>query len=270
MRRGRAASVAITALLVAGMRWQPLGLRPDDWLALVALPLGYGHLLGALLFARRRRASRRSLAGSLLTALALLNLLAAYLWALRTPGLAAAALAPMLLVSAWHIAENDLALARAGREGLRLGPVPRAAGPHGVAAVWAAAIGLLALTTPAGAHLSMQALGRLTLPVQHALSLEEIASAVLLYHAVAWVVFFERRARALPRAPAWRLRRRLLLLHALPLAASAASFVCLPGLHAWLASPALYLFASVLHAFHTAAARGLAPRRTSARAWAAT
>jgi hypothetical protein len=267
MRRGRAVSVAITALLLAGMSWRRLGVGPGDWLALVALPLGYGHLLGAWLFARRAR--RPQLAGSLLTGLTLLNLLAAYLWALRRPGLAPGVLVPMLLISAWHIAENDLALARAGREDLRLGRVPRAAGPHGVAAVWAAAIGLLALTTPAGAHVSMQALGRLTLPVQHALSLEEIASAVLLYHAVAWVVFFERRARAMPRAPAWRLRRRLLLLHALPLAASAACFLWLPGVHAWLASPALYLFASVLHAFHTAAARGLAPRRSAASAWAA-
>lgn len=269
MFRNRALALAGVGLLLAAMRSCALDSGPRAWLVLVALPLGYGHLLGAALFASGRRgAAAVSPLASVRGALGVLNLLGAYLWALRIPALRGAVLAPMLLISAWHIAENDLALGRSYREGLRLGPVPRGPRPHALALTLAAGMGLLALTTPAGAQFSMRELGGRVAPLQRAFSLDELATAVLMYHALSWILFFESRARALPRRPARRLRARLGWLHAIPLALNALLYCLLPALHVYAASPALYLFWSLLHALHTARRRGLEPARAPRTAWA--
>ena len=61
-----------------------------------------------------------------------------------------------------------------------------------------------------------------------------------------------------------RLRRRVFALHAAPLALNVALYLWLPALFVIVASPALYLFGSVLHAGHTAALRGLEARRVAA------
>ena len=192
-------------------------------------------------------------------AVGVLNLLAAYIWALHAPSLQLPVLVPMLLVSAWHIAENDVALSRAYREGLRLGAVPQAARHHLLAAGWTAGVGALALSTPSGAQVALLHFGRVVVPTQAVFSIDELATAVLLYHAVSWLVFFEDRARALPAAAARQLRGRLLAIHAAPLCLNGALYLGLPSVHFDVAAPTLYLFWSVLHAVQTAYVRGLEP-----------
>ena len=241
-------------------------------LYLIALPLGYGHLIGAAVFARSRfrRARGPREAPWLAIALAaasVASLLALYVRALGSPALQPLVLVPMLLLSAWHIVENDLALAGAYRDALRLGAVTRALRRHAIALALPAGVVSAALATHEGALFSRAWFGCALVSPRAWLTLDELASGVLLYHAVSWLLYFEDRARALQArsaADATRLRRRVFALHAAPLALNAALFVWLPALHVYVAAPALYLFWSVLHAIHTAAARGFEPRRAAA------
>jgi len=229
------------------------------WLYLVALPIGYGHLIGGLWFARRRIGQRlpQGLPRGFAAAFALLslaNLLAAYSWLLHTPPLLAWVLVPLLLVSAWHIVENDVALGAAYGRGLELGAVHGQ--PHCGAIVLGATalIGAAALLTPSGAQAAALWFGW-PLPALACFTLDELATAVLLYHAVSWLRFFWDRSRLLARRDreaAARLRRRLIALHGLPLLLNALLYLFVPSLHSYVASPALYLFWSVLHAFQTA------------------
>jgi hypothetical protein len=239
----------------------PQPIQRQEWLYLVALPIGYGHLVGAALFARSRRTAGPS---SLLTmafgGVSILSLLTGYTWVLHKPALQTAVLVPMLLVSAWHIAENDLALGRSYRDDLHLGGVPRAIRHHALAAAWTAGVGLLALSTRSGVHYAMLSFGGPAVPLQTAFTIDELATAVLLYHAVSWILFLEDRACTLPEAAARHLRRRLFWLHAIPLALNAALYLWVPAIHFYAAAPTLYLFGSVLHAFQTAFVRGLEPR----------
>lgn len=273
MLRNRLLALGSAGAFLGLVRWlAPAPAERVVWLYLIALPLGYGHLIGAAVFSRsrrrRRQASRASRwLASAFVASSLLSLLALYNGSLRVRPLQPWVLIPMLLLSAWHIFENDLALGRAYRDALRLGPVTRALRHHAVALALTAALGLAALATREGAVFSCAWLGRGSDPLFPWLSLDELASAVLLYHAASWLLFFEDRARALqPRAPidAARLRRRVCALHAAPLALNAALYFGLPAIHGYVAAPALYLFWSVLHAIHTAAVRGLAPRMAAA------
>jgi hypothetical protein len=268
--RNRLLAAGLVGLLLALMRLlAPQAIQRQEWLYLIALPIGYGHLLGAARFARSRRAAGPS---SLLTmafgGASVLNLLVGYTWALHTPALQMAVLVPMLLVSAWHIAENDLALGRSYRDDLRLGRVPRAIRHHALAAAWTAGVGLLALSTRSGVHFAMLSFGGPAVPLQTAFTIDELATAILLYHAVSWILFFEDRARALPEVAAGHLRKRLLWLHAIPLALNAALYLWVPAVHFYVAAPTLYLFWSVLHAFQTAFVRGLEPRACARVAWA--
>ncbi len=273
MGRNRVRAVLVVGGFLGLLYW--LSARPDEriaWLYLVALPLGYGHLIGAAVFSRSRTRRSRGPRGSGLLPSAfagssVLSLLAIYTWALHVPVLQALVLVPMLLLSAWHIAENDLALGRAYRSDLRLGPVTRSLRHHGIALALTAGVGLAALSTGEGASLSYAFFGGWIAPRQTWLTLDELASGVLLYHAVSWLLFFEDRARALrPRAAieAARLRWHVFTLHAAPLALNAALYLWLPAVHFYVAAPSLYLFWSVFHALHTAAVRGLEPRMAPA------
>jgi len=273
MLRNRLLALASVGAFLGLLRWlAPAAAERAVWLYLIALPLGYGHLIGAAVFSRSRigrtggeRGSRwlsSAFAGS-----TVLTLLAGYTWALHSSVLQPLVLAPMLLLSAWHIVENDLALGRAYRDALRLGAVTRALRHHGIALALTAGVGLTALSTAEGALFSRVYLGDLLVRPQEWLTLDELASGVLLYHAVSWLLFFEDRARALRRRAALdtaRLRRRVFGLHAAPLALNAALYLWLPSVHFYVAAPALYLFWSVLHAIHTAAVRGLEPRMAAA------
>jgi hypothetical protein len=228
----------------------------ERWLTLVALPIGYGHLLGACWFARSRirmTGLEVAFAGS-----SVLSLLCAYTWALHVEAARIAVLVPMLLLSAWHIMENDLALARAYRSRMRLDPVPRDAAHHAIALVATAVLGLLALATPTGAYYLAHYWGT-ALPLQLT-TIPDLATAVLMYHAISWILFFVERMKASSEPVALRLRQRLFWLHAIPLAANAIIYTFFPATTVFVASPLLYLFWSVLHAFQTAFVRGLEPR----------
>jgi hypothetical protein len=99
--------------------------------------------------------------------------------------------------------------------------------------------------------------------VQPWLTLDELSAAVVLYHTLSWLVYFEDRVRVLRRSSApeaVRLRRRVLAFHVAPLAVSAMLYLWLPAVHFYLAAPAFYFFWSALHALHTAGIRGLEPR----------
>ncbi len=247
-RRNRLLAVGC-GLLSASLMSAPHGLL------LVAVPLGYGHLFGAWLFARRR--ARLIGLDTAFAAVSLLTLLCAYTWALQVEALRFFVLVPMLLLSGWHIAENDLALGRADREQMRLGPIPRDARRHTSALGVTALLGLGALATPDGAFYLQLYFG--VAPPFVLTTLPELATAVLMYHAASFVLFSLERARRMPPTAARRLRWRLFQVHALPLAANAFLYCALPSLHSYLAAPTLYLFFSVLHALHTAALRGVEP-----------
>jgi hypothetical protein len=144
----------VTAGLVAGcLSAFALGLPDrnarDQGLYLFVITLGYGHLIGALVFARHRLSALRprSVAPSLfwaLLAVTMTNVFVLYAWAGRSTS---AVFVPLLAVSVWHIAENDLELARAYRHGLRLGPIARGL-PERVSAVGITALVVaLALAT---------------------------------------------------------------------------------------------------------------------------
>ncbi len=132
----------------------------DPWLRaerqyLFVITLGYGHLIGAAVFARQRlaelvpaRVPHRLAAAA--AGLGVLDLFAAYVWATH---LSEIVFLPMLVVSIWHVVENDRFLARAdaGRNGM--GPMPRTRDHH-IAVIAAtalfAAIGQQLLSPAAG------------------------------------------------------------------------------------------------------------------------
>jgi hypothetical protein len=257
-----AANRAVSATVVLSGLALLHGLVPDAarrevWLYLVALPIGYGHLLGGFLFARRRRATTRLETAFMAVGVAVL--LCAYGEALHGEAIRHQVLLAMLIVSGWHIVENDLSLARAYRSGLALGPVPRATRHHALALGVTTLLGALAMATPTGATYALWSVGVAT-PVQ-SITVPDLATAVLMYHAVSWLVFFRDRGCTLPPAASRSLRQRLLWLHAAPLALNAVLYAGFDGVYFYVASPVLYLFWSVLHAAQTAAARGLAPAR---------
>jgi len=236
----------------------------ETWLTLVVLPIGYGHLLGGWLFA----GSRMRLTGleAAFAGASILSLLCAYTWALHVETVRWFVLVPMLLISAWHIVENDLALARAYRNGLRLRPLPRGAGHHAIVLAATGILGVLAIATPTGAYyLQLYFDAR---PPILLTTIPDLATAVLMVHAISWIFFFLDRASALPALRATRLRRRLFWLHGLPLGANAMLYACLPAIHFYIASATLYLFWSVLHAFQTALVRRTQPRASASAALA--
>jgi hypothetical protein len=262
MWRNRILAAVTVGVLLWLMRLSEAVIVPrHELLYLVALPLVYGHLIGAALFARSRKPEQPfSMLTSAFTGVNVLALLAAYTWALNTPALQLAVLASILLLSMWHIVENDLELARSYRDGLRLGPVPREVRHYTLGAAWTVAAVLLALSTFAGSRFSILHFGGAIVPVQTFFSFDEVAAAVLLYHAISWIVFFADRARALPAEAGRQLRIHLFALHAIPLALNVALHLGAPTIHAYVAQPALYLFWSALHAVQTAAVRGFEPR----------
>lgn len=127
--RNRLLTVALVLVFLSAMR--VLLPSPEERalvLYRVVVAVGYGHLIGGAVFARRRllrfapRHVSRLLLGAFLGSSAML-LLALYVWtAQRFPVLVVA----MLAVATWHTVENDLLLARAYRGKLELGPFPHA------------------------------------------------------------------------------------------------------------------------------------------------
>jgi hypothetical protein len=269
MPRNRVLALAFVGAFLGLLRWvAPAPAERAVWLYLVALPLGYGHVIGAAAFSRSRwrgsgvQGTSRWLVAAFVGS-SLLTLLVAYTWALRSTTLQPFALAPILLLFGWHIVENDLAMGRSYADGLHLGPVARRARQHAVAFVFTAVVALAAFSTREGALFSRVYFGTALLPVQPWLTLDELSAGFLLYHTVSWLLFFEDRARALYQklpAEAVRLRRRVLAFHGVPLLLNAALYFWLPSAYVYVAAPALYFLWSSVHAIHTAWVRGLEPR----------
>lgn len=265
MRRWRARLAA--AAWVAGFLGAVRVLAPTpelqaEWQYRIALPLGYGHLLGGLLFGRRRLAALVPEGVppglfALFVANGACLLLVLYVWSLGQALLYPFVLVGMLVVSAWHIAENDVAVADARQAGLALAPLRGGLRELARCSLFLLGIGVLALATPAGHAYQLRYVGLLVIPFQLA-TVADVGTAILLYHAATWVLFTLERARALawsaPRE-ARRMRRALFWVHAAPLALALGAHLWLEGLYVYVSAPFLYLFWSVLHALQTAATR---------------
>lgn len=133
---------------------------------LFTITLGYGHLIGAVVFSRRRLANVLPYGIPHLLLLAfvatgILTLFAIYTWILRVHP---PAFLLLLGVSAWHTVENDLALERAYRDGLKLGPIPRSSDHHLSSIGLASLLMLLIAETPSWDEYS-RALGGAALAV---------------------------------------------------------------------------------------------------------
>jgi hypothetical protein len=239
LRLATLASVAALVLAVRAFAPDP-GMRRAS-LLLVALGLGYGHQLGALRFARRRRSALEWLLLAVSTATAAV----AFALALAS-GAAAWLLVGLALLAAWHVLENDVASGRAARGSRGLPPLERRAWPQlamlGASAAWVA----LALLAPGSAAAWVGAGVPAWLAVW---TPEEVIAVLLLYHSAAWL------GRSL--APSCGTRAPILWMHALPLLALAAASSLAPTAYAWVASPPAYLFLSAAHAVHTCLERGI-------------
>lgn len=232
-RGRRLAALAIVAVTLASLRL----LLPDpaqrrDCMLLLMVPLGYGHVAGALLIGKGRSRRVWQFSGFTIGILAVL---------LAAPGGLPIAFV-LAVLAAWHVMENDLADAGRGR----LPPLPRAGRRHLGPLFATVAVVTLAAATP---WLTQPAL-RAGVPVELAAwNAEEVFAAVLYYHVVSWVLHAARAGR----------RYRVFALHALPLALSVAGALAWPAAHALATAPAPYLVLSVAHALHTVWERGLDP-----------
>jgi membrane protease YdiL (CAAX protease family) len=232
VRQPRAvAALGVAAFVIAThAAWPEASARAPRQYALV-ITLGYGHLIGAALPAWRRIAAR----GPLVASAWLLAAATAFaLYGTAVAAWPALVLAPVAL-SIWHIAENDVAIARALRAGGALPKLARGAGGHAPAV--------------AGAALVLGVAGW-ALPDPGAFG--DVFSAVTLYHLLAWLALRIARGASLAR---------LGLLHAGPALVCAALWLApdagAASLRALAFSPGVYLFWSALHVLQTA--RGRAP-----------
>jgi hypothetical protein len=271
-RRNRVVSFGAAGAVVAAAR----ALVPDDasraaLLYGVVISLGYGHLLGGAWAARDRWRARLRRGAARTAALAFVGLSLATLFALHLELLArapSAAVLPLLAISAWHGAENDAALARAYRSGLRLGSMPRGLRHHARALAGTAAIAALFAASRGADAFAPDLRGS---PLEGALPLHfaDVFALFGLQHLLSWLVLLAERGRALARAGQGAAARRLAArLAALHLAGAAPCLAALlvpagsaPALRAWLLSPAIYLFWSTLHVAQTAASRGIDRRK---------
>jgi len=128
VRRNRVLTTSGVAAFLIASRWLwPESQTRADHQYLFVITLGYGHLIGAAVFSRRRAVGLvpagvgpRLFWG--FVAVSVANLFFFYAWLSNLSGIF---FLPLLGVSMWHIVENDLALQRAYRRGLALGALPR-------------------------------------------------------------------------------------------------------------------------------------------------
>jgi hypothetical protein len=127
VHRNRVLTTSLVAAFLLASRWLwPEPQTRADHQYLLVITLGYGHLIGAAVFSRRRAAGLVPAGvGPRLfwsfAAVSIANLFVLYAWLSNLSGIF---FLPLLAVSMWHIVENDLALGRAYREGLALGALP--------------------------------------------------------------------------------------------------------------------------------------------------
>ena len=242
----RTASAAIVAAyLAASARAVPDADARASLHYAVVTAVGYGHLLGAARLPGRGLAARASWALGIANAFALYALALAWL-----PEVALL----LLAASAWHAAENDLALGAAYANGHR--PAPHARSARTLAASGAAAAAVVGAAGCALAGIPLGPLG--------ALSFGDVFAAATLHHLVSFALLLAARARAVARrdaAAGARLAARLAAWHAGPaLALALLPFAGAGGaaLRAALVAPPFYLFCSALHVAQTTWQRGLA------------
>jgi len=264
----RLRAVAITWLgFAAGRLLVPEPVARAELQVLAVTTLGYGHLLGALIFARRRFAASsccRPYAAWTSSTAALLGLVSFYGYAELlqiVPWLPVA----LLGVSIWHGLENDRAFLRADQNGLQLAPLRGAPRELGQDLALTFALGLLAvLTTPIAERAAVApSLARLPLDLSGWLSFCDLFTLSTGYHIVSWLLRFDERRRRLLRAGDERAARGLVLrlaaVHGAPLALclglSALGGSGSRAVQVFLFSPSIYLFWSTLHAAQTAYAR---------------
>ena len=249
--RNRAATSAFVVAVLVGARWLvPDEMRRQELQYLIVLPLGYGHLIGALLFGRVHH--RWRVPGwappRLFWAFVAVSLLTGF--AIYLQYFHALMLVPMGVAFVWHAVENDLELGRSYSADLRLGPLPRAPDRHLAAAgivcllIWVAAdtdtarelaggytgglaragasvfraaaigSGLMLLWRGQTRWLGAALVVLSAIPVgwlTFHLTLHDLVAAGLLYHALSWLLYFIDRAHALRAKGQTRAARRLLL-----------------------------------------------------------
>jgi hypothetical protein len=238
--RYRAAAAGVVAACLGALRALfPDASQREEMQYLLVLPVGYGHLLGALVSSRRRLShfalqDERALF-AVFVGTSVLTAFAAYAWALGVLG--PVFLLPLFAVFTWHTLENDLALGRSCAAG-RIGPLPRDPEHHLLAGGGAALLLLAAVTADrgrgyaesfaAGTHslgiaglriTCVAAGGALFLRRPRAprgwlgaglavaggvlenrwMTLADVVAAATLHHVVGWLLFSVDRVRALWR-----------------------------------------------------------------------
>lgn len=253
--RNRLQSFAAVGLLLglAHVLW-PDPEERSAWIYRCVTTFGYGHLIGAAWFGRRRFGTLRphAIPPALWRAFILITLavlLGVYASSLRlAPGL-------VLLffgVSVWHVVENDFALGDAYRHEGRLPGFSRPLNGHLKTLGVTSCVALAGLATPEFGWTTQLGVAWSGPP------LSDLFAAVTGYHLVSWVRFIIDRTRWVDDGSVRRLRRDLIAVHVLPIAA------CLlllgmgdraTSVETLVFGPGIYLFWSVLHVLQTAAAR---------------
>lgn len=282
--RNRATSLALVAFfLLATHAWLPEPEMRASVQYLFVVTLGYGHLLGAVALPRSPLAPGSSeLPRALLASFRVVSALtgfAAYAWVI---GLVPALVLPLLAVSAWHTAENDLAIGRAYAGGFRVGPLPRSRTHHAVSLGVTSLVVVLGTWTESWRELA-SGLGWVATgvagPVASSLhpgsarlagwlDLPDLFVLVTLHHLLSWLILLADRVRALRSAgrggEAASLSRRLVTVHLAP-ALACGLLLSIPSarvesIHLFVFGPAVYLYWSVLHVMQTSWRRGMEPR----------
>lgn len=155
--RNRTATTAVVLAFLFAAR----GLWPDpidraQVQYVFVITLGYGHLIGGAVFSLRRleRLARANAPGALISAFLLVTLATLFAGYGLLLNAWRSLLFPLFAVSIWHIVENDLALERAYRHRLQLGPLPRDLGHHALAIGLTALVSALAQATLAHPELA--------------------------------------------------------------------------------------------------------------------
>jgi hypothetical protein len=229
-RRAVALWVVLASLVVLRLLVPEPALRREAML-LVMIPLGYGHVLGALCMGKGRARRVGRFGGAAIGVIGLL-------W---TPVGAAPLTLLLAAFAVWHVVENDFADVGAGRLPPLPGCLRRQLGPLLVSACLVA----VAAVTPWLTHPALR------VGVPHgfaAWTAEEVFAAVLYYHVVAFAL---RAARPGHRFPVFAF-------HAVPLVLALAGALVWPTAHVLATAPLPYLVSSVAHALHTAWERGVA------------
>jgi hypothetical protein len=270
--RVAAAAIAVLFLVATGLLCRD-PIRRGTLQYLFVITLGYGHLIGGLVFSRARLAylvpaGVSPLLFSAFVASSLATVFAGYAAVVFAHP---EAVVPILAISIWHVAENDRALVLGGGGGLAAFTMRRAFDPQVIATTLALGVLAAALLGPVAGPFDTRPLETarraLGLPLRGItwFGFADLFASVTLYHLAAFLLHFRMRSKALHAAGAdvAPRGRRLFWVHAPP-ALLCAALLATPDPRAVAArdfvfSPGIYLFWSLLHVAQTLAAR-VAPR----------